>query len=463
MAKQSALSLKKNDCLTLTVTGTDRNGNGIAHTPEGLTVFVRNTCAGDVASVKIIKVLKSYAVAIPEEILQPSADRSVGGCAVSGKCGGCAFGHMTYEAECRYKEQSINDAFARIGNLPLRLQMFHPSHKRLAYRNKAVYPVGKAPDGSITTGFYAQSSHRIVSHSSCEIAEPRFIEVRDAVIGFAKKHAIAPYDEEKRDGCLRSIYMRASADGHMALTLILACAPFRNAALEEEFCRFLQKEAPYVTTALVNVNTKSSNAVLGNSWRVLYGDGYLHDTLCGRAFRVSPASFWQVNHDGAELLYGIAARFAALKPGETLLDLYCGTGSVGISIAEPDTQLVGVEIVPEAVKDAAYNAKQNALQASFLCLDAATALEDERLCEIKPDVITIDPPRKGCGTEAVRRIAALGAERIVYISCDPATLARDLAEFEECGYHTECAEGVDMFPRTGHVETVVLLSGKAEK
>ena len=163
---------------------------------------------------------------------------------------------------------------------------------------------------------------------------------------------------------------------------------------------------------------------------------------------------------GAELLYGIAARFAALKPGEKLLDLYCGTGSVGISIARPDTRLYGVEIVADAVKDASFNAKANGIDADFLCLDAAHALDDERLKEIRPQVITVDPPRKGCGIEAVRKIASLGAERIVYISCDPATLARDLAEFEACGYKAVTAEGVDMFPRTGHVETIVLLQNR---
>ncbi len=455
------MSLKKNDTLELTVTGADRNGNGIAHTSEGFTVFVRNTCAGDVVCAKLIKILKHYAVAIPEKILQPSADRSVGGCAVSGKCGGCAFGHMTYEAECRYKEQSINDAFARIGGLSLRLQAFHPSARRVSYRNKAVYPVGKRADGSMTTGFYAQNSHRIVEHEACEIADPRFIAVRDAVLAFAVAHGVSPYDEQAQSGCLRSIYMRSSAE-EITLTLILAEQVFGSAATEGAFCRHMAEAFPFVTSIAVNVNRKSSNAVLGSAWRVLTGDGYLHDTLCGRHFRVSPASFWQVNHDGAELLYGIAARFAALKSSETLLDLYCGTGSVGLSVARPDTRLYGVEIVPEAVKDAAFNAAQNGLQAEFLCLDATGALDDARLKELRPDVITVDPPRKGCGLEAVRKIAALNAERIVYISCDPATLARDLAEFEVCGYRAERAEGIDMFPRTGHVETVVLLS-KGEK
>ncbi len=452
-----SFSLKKNDRLELAVTGTDRNGNGVAHAPNGQTVFVRNTCSGDVVNAKIIKVLKHYAVAIPEVILQPSADRSVGGCAVSGKCGGCVFGHITYEAECRYKAQSINDAFSRIGGLSLKLDAFHPSPKVEKYRNKAIYPVANA-DGKPVSGFYAAVSHRIIPHKTCEIAHPLFPEIRDAVLAFAEKEHIPAYDETARTGVLRSIYMRSAASGEIVLTLVLADARLGNPACETAFVSYITEKFPQITSVLINTNTKHSNAVLGSAWRTLSGDGYLHDELCGKKFRVSPASFWQVNHDGAELLYSIAARFAALAPGERLLDLYCGTGSVGISMARPDTRLFGVEIVADAVKDAAFNAQAGGIDAEFLCLDASGALDDERLKNIKPQVITVDPPRKGCGIEAVRKIASLGAERIVYISCDPATLARDLAEFETCGYQTVSAEGVDMFPRTGHVETVCLLS-----
>ena len=452
-----SFSIKKNDRLELAVTGTDRNGNGVAHAPNGQAVFIRNTCAGDVVNAKIIKVLKHYTVAIPEEILQPSADRSVGGCAVSGKCGGCVFGHMTYEAECRYKAQSIDDAFARIGGLSLKLNAFHSSPKLEQYRNKAIYPVSDA-DGKPVSGFYAAMSHRIVQHEVCEIAHPLFPKIRDAVLLFAEKENISAYNESARTGILRGIYMRSAASEEIVLTLILADTHFGSAKKEMAFVSYITEKFPNISSVLINTNTKNSNAVLGEKWRTLSGDGYLHDELCGKKFRVSPASFWQVNHDGAELLYGIAARFAALKPGEKLLDLYCGTGSVGISIARPDTRLYGVEIVADAVKDASFNAKANGIDADFLCLDAAHALDDERLKEIRPQVITVDPPRKGCGIEAVRKIASLGAERIVYISCDPATLARDLAEFEACGYKAVTAEGVDMFPRTGHVETVVLLS-----
>ena len=450
--------MKKNDVTELTVVGTDKNGNGIARAADGMAVFVRNTCAGDTVRAKIIKVTKSYAVAIPEVLIQPSADRFAGGCAVSGKCGGCVFWHMTYEAESRFKAQSIDDAFERIGKLPLRLHAYHPAATVREYRNKAVYPVGTDKDGRLISGFYAASSHRIITHEHCEIGGALFAAIRDMVLAFAMSHGIKAYDETTHTGVLRSIYLRSAADGSMVLTLILAGEFFGSPETERLFCASIREAYPQIGSVLINVNQRDSNAVLGKAWRVLAGDGYLYDELCGKKFRIAPASFWQVNHAQTEVLYGIAARFADLKDGELLLDLYCGTGSVGLCIARPDTRLVGVEIVPEAVRDAAYNAQINGIDAEFLCLDAASALDDERLHTLRPDVITIDPPRKGCGTDAAAKIASLGAKRIVYISCDPATLARDLAAFELCGYHATRAEGVDMFPRTGHVETIVSLS-----
>ena len=226
--------------------------------------------------------------------------------------------------------------------------------------------------------------------------------------------------------------------------------------------KFSVKKHPEICSVVINVNKKDSNGVLGKKWRNLFGDGYLYDTLCGKEFRISPASFYQVNHSQTEVLYGIAKKFAGLNPGETLIDLYCGTGTVGICIAEKDTKLIGVEIVPEAVIDASYNANKNGIEAKFICLDAEKALDDERLLKIKPDVITIDPPRKGCGIESAKKIASLGAKRIVYISCNPQTLARDMVIFAELGYIGNSVIPVDMFPATGHVESVVCLTRSAE-
>ena len=453
------MELKKNDYLELEITDTDKNGNGISHASNGMAVFVKNACAGDKVLAKIIKTTKSYAVAIIDKLMEASSDRNVGGCSVASKCGGCVFQHITYEAECKFKVESINSAFERIGKLPLRVFTFHPAQKTEYYRNKAVYPVGKDKDGNIISGFYAQMSHRIIPHQECLIGDKDFSAIKDKVADFLSDNKIPVYDETNGHGIFRSIYMRKSEnDSSIILTLILNSEKLIDDKCELKFCDYIINEFPHISSIVININKKQSNAVLGDKWRKLYGDGYLYDTLCGKKFRISPASFYQVNHEQTEILYGIAAKFADLKPGETLLDLYCGTGSVGISIAKKDTKLIGVEIVPQAAKDAEFNSKQNGLDGKFLCLDATNALDDERLESLHPDVITIDPPRKGCGTESAAKIASLGAKRIVYISCDPATLARDLAEFDKCGYKALVAEGVDMFPRTGHVETVVLLS-----
>lgn len=451
--------MKKNDVLRLSVSQTARNGFGIAKADDGMTVFVRGACAGDTVAAKIIKVTKSYAVSIIDTIIRPSADRSAGGCAVSGKCGGCVFHHITYEAECALKEASVNDAFAHIGKLALRVSVFHPAEKIEHYRNKAVYPVALDGNGRAISGFYAEKSHRLIPHDDCLIGDALFPPIRDAVLAFANENGVAPYDETVGRGVLRGIFLRKSAsEGEVLLGLITAKDVFGSAALEDTFIGMMKERFPAVRSVVLNVNRKRSNAVLGDRWRLLAGDGYLYDVLCGKRFRIAPASFWQVNHAQTEVLYGIAARFAALAPGERLLDLYCGTGTVGICLARPDTRLIGVEIVPQAAEDAAYNAAQNDVDAKFLCLDAAGALDDERLRALCPDVITIDPPRKGCGVEAARKIASYGAKRIVYVSCDPETLARDLAAFEEYGYKAQAAEAVDMFPRTGHIETVCLLT-----
>ena len=452
------MELKKNNYLELEITDTDKNGNGISHAPNGMAVFVKNACTGDKVLAKIIKTTKSYAVAIIDELIEASSDRNVGGCSVASKCGGCVFQHITYEAECRFKAKSINSAFERIGKLPIKLSAFHPADNIDFYRNKAVYPVGKDKDGNVVSGFYAQMSHRIITHKECLIGDKDFSTIKDKIKEFLQNNNIPVYDEVLKNGVFRSIHIRkASVDGSIILTLILNSDKLIDDKTELAFCSYILNLYPQICSILINTNLKDSNAVLGDKWRTIYGDGYLNDILCGKKFRISPASFYQINHAQTEVLYSIAKDFADLSPGEKLLDLYCGTGTVGICIAEKDTKLIGVEIIPQAVKDATYNAKQNGLDAKFLCLDASNALDDEKLKKLSPDVITIDPPRKGCGIEAAAKISSLGAKRIVYISCDPATLARDLAEFDKCGYKAVRAEGVDMFPRTGHVETVVLL------
>ncbi len=450
-------TLKKNDEAVLRTQALLSNGNALAHTPDGFVVFVPAGAPNELVRVKIIKVTKSYAVAKILEILQPSSQRIEDGCRYAGKCGGCVFCHIDYDTESLYKKASVNDAFSRIGGLDLQLSEYFPASSTAHYRNKAVFPVGQNTDGGIISGFYARNTHRIVSADSCLIGNPEFDSIKLSVTQFIEQNKISAYDETCCKGLVRSIHLRASHDSNqVSLTLILNGKALISRKTEESFCEYITKKHPCIKTVLINVNDKNTNAVLGDSWRTLCGEGCIYDTLCGKRFRITPASFWQVNHTQTQFLYGKAKEYADLKAGETLLDLYCGTGTVGLCIADKDTRLFGVEIIPQAVNDANINAKLNGMNAEFMCLDASSALDDERVRSLHPDVITIDPPRKGCA-EAVEKIAGLGAKRIVYISCDPATLARDLAQFERYAYKAEKASGVDMFPRTAHVECCVLL------
>ena len=452
-------SLKKNDDLELYVETLLGNGNGLCRTDDGFVVFVPSAAPGDVIKAHVIKVTKSYAVAKIKEIIQPSPSRHEDGCPFSKSCGGCTFQHISYEEECKFKENTVNDALERIGKLDLRVEKFYGAENICSYRNKAVYPVGTDKDGRVVSGFYATMSHRIVEHDNCMISNPVFSEIRDEVIEFIKARSISVYNEETGKGLTRSIHLRSTKSGDVSLSLILNGEVLLSKATEDAFTKEMTTKFPYIKTILINVNTKNTNVILGDMWRTLFGDGYIYDELLGRKFRITPASFWQVNRKQAEVLYSVAKEYANLAQGESLVDLYCGTGSVGLCLADEGTKLFGVEVIEQAAKDADFNAKLNGIDGKFAALETENALDDEYVKNLHPDVITVDPPRKGC-VGAVEKIARLGAKRIVYISCDPATLARDLGEFETLGYKAVKASAVDMFPRTGHVESVVLLTRK---
>ncbi len=452
----ASLNIKKNDTLTLRAETLLGNGNAICRTEGGFVVFVPSAAPEDLLKVHVIKVTKSYAVAKILEILQPSPYRNEDGCPFSQKCGGCTFQHISYEKECEFKENTVNDALSRIGKLDLKVEKFYGAGTVEGYRNKAVYPVGTNKDGAAISGFYASMSHRITEHNECRISNPVFSKIRDGIINFINERSISVYNEENGKGLVRSIHLRSTKSGDISLSLILNGKQFLSPATEKAFVNFIVGNFSEVKTILINVNTKNTNVILGDEWRTLYGDGYIYDELLGRKFRITPASFWQVNRAQAEVLYSVAKDYAGLQKGEVLLDLYCGTGSVGLCLANDDTRLYGVEVIEEAARDAEFNARLNGIDGKFVALETENALDDPFLKSLKPDVITVDPPRKGC-VGAVEKIANLGAKRIVYISCDPATLARDLAQFETLGYKTVKVSAVDMFPRTGHVESVALL------
>ena len=451
-------SRKKNDNIILSPEALCGNGNAVARDEEGFVYFVKGGVPGDVIKGKIIKITKSYGVVNIEDFIEKSQMRTDDGCKFAPRCGGCVFQNISYESECEYKRKTIDDDLARIAGLDIRVSEFYPSAKICNYRNKAAYPVSEDKEGRMISGYYAPNSHRICEHDECSIGHPFFTKVRDFIIEYCSVNNISAYNEETGDGILRHIFTRCAADGSFVLTLVVNSDKFISDKIEFDFVGKLLTAFPECVSVCLNVNKGSTNAILGTKWRKLYGDGYLTDTLLGKTFRIAPASFYQVNREQAELLYSKAAELAQIKSGETILDLYCGTGTIGICLAMDGCKLYGVEITPEAVNDAKFNARANGVDAEFICLDAGEALNSERIKGLSPDVIILDPPRKGCGDEAVERIASFGSERIVYISCDPATLARDLKRFDELGYKAEKVVGVDMFPRTGHVESVVCLS-----
>ncbi len=452
-----ALQIKKNDLLTLKAQSLLQNGNALCKTEDGFVVFVAGAIPGEVFDAHVIKVTKSYAVAKIVNIIQPSLSRNEDGCPFSKSCGGCVFQHIDYQTECKYKEDAVNDALKRIGKLDISVERFYGAEEICAYRNKAVYPIGVDKDGKAVSGFYARSSHRIVQHDSCLISPDIFAKIRDYIINFINANVLSVYDELTGKGLMRSVFLRITRDEHICVVLVINSIFGKDDGFSQKLVQEITQEFPQIKTVCLNSNTESTNVILGDKYKTVYGDSYIYDELCGKKFRISPASFWQVNSSQAEVLYGIAKEFANLSPGEILADLYCGTGSVGVSIADEDTRLYGVEIVEDAARDAEFNARLNGIDGSFVALPAESALDDDFIKNLHPDVITVDPPRKGC-VGAVKKIADLGAKRIVYISCDPATLARDLAEFEELGYKVQKVRAVDMFPRTGHVETCVLLS-----
>lgn len=458
----------KNQLVELTVTGMTGEGNGVARytsedVPEpGFVVFIPFTAVGDRVLCRIVKVQKTHAFGRVEELITPSRDR-VGkqDCAVFGRCGGCAWRHITYEAECRYKYQWVQDTLRRVGGssvepLPL-VACDEPSH----YRNKAQYPVQSTENGPVM-GFFAPRSHRLVACDDCLLQPPGFRAVLTAVDGWMRRYNVPAYDEQTHTGLVRHIYIREGAvSGQMMVCLVCKSGklPAVSALVDA-----VREAVPALTSLVVNINPSKTNVILGDGGFTLWGEDAIEDELCGLRFRLSPHSFYQVNHAQTERLYALVADAAKLTGRETLLDLYCGTGTIGLSMARRAGQVIGVEVVSAAVEDARRNAQVNRIDnARFLCADAADAAAQLKREGVSPDVVVLDPPRKGCDAALIDTVAAMEPSRVVYVSCDPATLARDLALFEQKGYEVISVQPVDMFPRTAHVECVALLDLKTSE
>ena len=449
--------IKKNDIIRLQINSATAEGSGVGRTEEGAAVFVPRSAVGDVLSVRILKVKKTYAFGRIEEILTPSPARIPPDCPSFGKCGGCVWRHITYAEECRLKEQKVRDAVERIGGIQTVFRPIIACDATDRYRNKAQLPVGRDRDGRVQIGFYAFHSHRIIDCYGCALQPEQFADVIRVTREFIDTYDIPVYDETTGQGRLRHLYIRRAE----VTDELMVCYVVNGNGLKHEdvLLKNLREALPNLKTVIFNSNREKTNVILGKKNRVAFGEGFIEDELCGMKFKISPFSFWQVNRVQAEKLYAKAREYAALSGNELLLDLYCGTGTIGLTMASSCGSLVGVEIIPDAVHDAEENAARNGVtNARFLCADAPEAAERLRREGLTPEVVILDPPRKGCGEALVRTIRGMEPSRVVYVSCDPATLARDLKYFAENGYITREVTPCDMFSRTAHVESVALLT-----
>ena len=454
------MPLQKNQILTLRIERLSSDGSGVAHSPDGETVFVPGAAPGDEADVRIVKDCKRYAFGILDHLRTPSPDRIPVDCAVAGPCGGCSLRHLDYTAELRAKQENVTDAFRRIGGLDVPVLDICPSPEVDRYRNKVQFPVGLDKNGNPCIGFYAGRTHRIVPCPDCKLQPGVLNDIGNALCRFFAENGIQPYNEETGQGLVRHIFLRRGAHSGQIMVCLVCTRP--NLPHADALCTRLREQFADIATILLNVNSKNTNVILGTETHTLYGPGYIEDTLCGVPVQLGPLSFYQVNTLAAERLYGIAAQYAQLTPDDLLLDLYCGMGTIGLSMVDHCRELVGVEIVPEAIESAKANAARMgdavAAKSCFFCADAGQAATRLAAEGLHPDVVMLDPPRKGCDEATLSAVVRMAPRRVVYVSCNPATAARDAAWLEQNGYHAEKVQPVDLFPRTKHVEAVLLLT-----
>lgn len=454
------MPLQKNQILTLCIERLSSDGSGVAHSPDGETVFVPGAAPGDEADVRIVKDCKRYAFGILDHLRTPSPDRIPVDCAVAGPCGGCSLRHLDYTAELRAKQENVTDAFRRIGGLDVPVLDICPSPEVDRYRNKVQFPVGLDKNGNPCIGFYAGRTHRIVPCPDCKLQPGVLNDIGNALCRFFAENGIQPYNEETGRGLVRHIFLRRGAHSGQIMVCLVCTRP--NLPHADALCTRLREQFADIATILLNVNSKNTNVILGTETHTLYGPGYIEDTLCGVPVQLGPLSFYQVNTLAAERLYGIAAQYAQLTPDDLLLDLYCGMGTIGLSMVDHCRELVGVEIVPEAIESAKANAARMgdavAAKSCFFCADAGQAATRLAAEGLHPDVVMLDPPRKGCDEATLSAVVRMAPRRVVYVSCNPATAARDAAWLEQNGYHAEKVQPVDLFPRTKHCEAVLLLT-----
>ncbi len=445
--------LLKNEIYEAVVTDYTADGQGVAHI-EGCAVFLPNAIAGERYTVRIEKAAKNWAAGKIVEILEKSSHRVNRECPVAKLCGGCDFWHMDYEEESRLKADRVRSSLNRIGGENLQEMPILSAPTCYGYRNKAQYPVASRK-GRVYAGFFKAGTHSVVENDRCLILPEESDRVRKIVIDYVNHYRITAYDEETHKGFLRHIYVRrGAASGQVLVCLVING---RKLPHTEDLIHRLQA-VPGFTSLVLSVNTKRGNTILGDEFITLYGPGYIEDTLCGLNFRLSARSFYQINHHQAQRLYEAAIAQAEITKDDLVLDLYCGVGTITLAMAKAAGRVIGVEVVEQAVADARENAKRNGIEnAEFFCGDAGKAALELEAKGIKPDVVVVDPPRKGLNADTIEALSKMSPRRIVYVSCDPATLARDIALLKDRGYVLKNAMAADLFPRCAHVESIVCL------
>ena len=464
---------KKDDCVTLHIEDIGTGGEGIGKA-DGFTFFVKDAIVGDVIEAKIMKLKKNYGYARLMKVLTPSKDRVEPKCPVARQCGGCQIQEMRYEAQLAFKQKMVQNNLERIGGLSdFEMYPVIGMETPYAYRNKAQFPVGEDKDGNIVIGFYAGRTHHIVEQTDCCIGAPENGEVLRKVRAYMQKNQIRPYNEEHHSGIVRHILIRTGYHTKEIMVCLIVNAAKASCLKNAEQLTESLREMDGMTSVMVNFNTEKTNVILGKKSEVLWGQPYIEDFIGDVKYQISPQSFFQVNPMQTEKLYAKALEYAGLTGKETVWDLYCGIGTISLFLAGKAKKVCGVEIISQAIDDARENAKRNHIEnAEFFVGKAEEVLpefyekatteasSDEML---HPDVIVVDPPRKGCDDACLNTMLRMQPERIVYVSCDSATLARDLKILCDGGYEIRKVRGVDQFGMTVHVETVVLLSQLKQK
>ncbi|HRR76926.1 MAG TPA: 23S rRNA (uracil(1939)-C(5))-methyltransferase RlmD [Ruminococcus sp.] len=448
---------EKNQLFEAVIEDITSEGSGVCHI-DGMAVFVPDTAVGDKVKVRLVKVLKNYSYGIVEQMLSPSADRTENDCPVYKKCGGCVFRHISYEAECKIKAGIVENAFKRLGGIDTSYDPFISAENTTEYRNKAQYPVASL-DGKAVCGFFAPRSHRIVPVTDCALQPEIFSEILETITDFLNDKRIRPYDEVSHTGIVRHIYLRQGAhSGEIMVCIVVRKELSRQLS---PLTYILTRKFTDIKSIVMNINPDKTNVILGKNCITLWGKDTITDVMCGNTVEISPLSFYQVNTVQAERLYAKALEYAAPDKNDIIADLYCGAGTIGLSMAHKVKKIIGVEIVPEAVENARKNAERNSISnAEFYAGDAGIIFAQLRQKGCSPDIIVVDPPRKGCSDETLSQIIQAAPQKIVMISCNPSTAARDAKMLSQNGFSVDKVCGADLFPRTRHVECVVLMSRK---